>query len=191
MRSFMSKTLSGGAERSTSVRAAGQENQQPQPLMPSKPQVEVNDPQNVAEPAPIIEEKTTVVLKGPLGEVMTKALQMSYKKPSIVTDIAGVESITSYVQANGMVHTDLEEADTVHAVREVVGVIPATSVEATCLNALLEGARSVRDIEFIFVGSQMDGPSASSKSPSAEFIPGIDGNPAIESMHVVIKYKKR
>lgn len=193
MRSFMSKALSGGAEcsdcSSAPLRSAGQEDSRPgEPAVSS---TEVGDPKNAAPSQPITTEKTTVILKGPLGEVMTKALQMSYKKPNVAIDRVGTESITTYVQANGMVYGNKgESTTTVHSTREVVGVIPATSEEPTCLNALLEAARSVKDIEFIFVGEEPTTSNSSSPSSRWCFVPGIDGNPAIESVQVIVNYKK-
>ncbi len=145
MKSFLAARLSGQATECAdctggAVRSAGQESVQGQPAQAE--QEPAKEPVTQAED----EDKETAVIKGPLGYVITEAINKAFSKPKLAV---GVESIA--VQANGQIQEGGSEVLNLHRIKRVVGVVPATGEEPTVVNTMLAAARQVDQVEFMFV----------------------------------------
>lgn len=148
---------------------------------------------------------TTIIGRGPLGELFTEALQKSYKRVTVNADInignEGLDGIDSNrISANGQVLPASSPESTIAArTRIMTGLLPPIDDNAnpTCLNALLQAMNQVRNVEFVFVHDPALG-----KSPVQETMEptGVKAIPfdtgaqsavtaAVESVQIVIKLK--
>jgi hypothetical protein len=202
MKSFMSSALqdtapknNGATECNTcdggAVRTAGQESAEPA----AAPKEEA------AKPAPTPEQKenAVVVMQGPLGSVITEALNKSLSKKTnqaaIQIPTPGNESFAyNYVQANGQIN---DAPMFLEKISKSVGLVPKAGDEPTVINTLLDAVSKVDDVDFILVGKVEADPNPS-KVPQKSIIHqvGVDGTVAneelaIESVQVVVTYSKR
>lgn len=150
--------------------------------------------------------KTTIVMKGPLGEVMTQALDKSYARRPIPDNIdVGIETIftesETQVSANGQVIETRPAAGAAARASLLVGMMPAPTREVTCLNAAIQAMSAVKAVDFAFVDISNLGknPSVAPLTNSTtkvvaldqNLLPGqIPDNVAIESVEIVVKYKR-
>lgn len=136
-------------------------------------------------------------MQGPLGSVITEALNKSMSKKAMASpvQVPGNESFAvNYVQANGQIN----DAPTfISKISKAVGLVPATDSAPTVINTLLDCASKVDDIEFIMVGHVESEPSSAHvPQKSVMHLVNVDGVPAneevaIESVQVVVTYSKR
>lgn len=197
MKSFMSaamqdtKPANGATECNTcdggAVRTAGQESAEPAA------------PQDKPAPTEAPKDTPVVVMQGPLGSVITEALNKSLSKkamaPVQIPGTAATESFAhNHVSANGQIK---DASMFLSSISKAVGLVPATGEEPTTINTLLDCASKVDDIEFIMVGHVESEPSTSQvPQKSVMHLVNIDGVPAneeisIESVQVVVTYTKR
>lgn len=155
--------------------------------------VEAAAPEAEKAPGPV------VVMQGPLGTAITEALNKSLAKKTLQSPVQvpgiGTESFAiNHVQANGQI---ADVGGFVSKITKSVGLVPATDSEPTTINTLIDCASKVDDIEFIMVNTVESAPSDSQvpqKSHINLFGPGVTPGMeeiAIESVHVVVKYRKR
>lgn len=178
-------TCSGNG--SGAVRTAGQESAEPAPAQKQEP---AQDQQK--------KENAVVVMQGPLGSVITEALNKELSKKSTTSPVQiptpGNEGYQDYVQANGQIKNPPE---LVARVTKAVGLVPKTDEAPTAINTLLDCASKVEDIDFIMVGKVESDPNPSQvPQKSILHIVNVDGVPAneeiaIESVQVVVTYTKR
>lgn len=185
--------------------AALQDTAAPNGSTPSVPNNSAAVPANVpvpSEPAiqevPKTGENAVVVMQGPLGSVITEALNKSLSKAVLASPVqvpaAATESLTTqFVQANGQINNAPEF---LNRISKSVGLVPATDEAPTAINTLLDCASKVDDIEFIMVGKVDSDPNPSQvPQKSILHIVNVDGTPrgeqiAIESVQVVVNYRK-
>lgn len=202
MKSFMSSALqetkptNGATECNTcnggAVRTAGQESAQPAAQKEAAAEKQ-------AAPTQEQKENAVVVMQGPLGSVITEALNKSLSKKTsqaaIQVPTSANESIVeSFVQANGQIN---QPKEFISRVSKSVGLVPRTDNKPTVVNTMLDAASKVDDIEFLVV-EKVDADANSPQVPQKSIIQilGEDGNPAneeiaIESVQVVVTYSKR
>lgn len=190
MKSFMSAALQEteapkGAEVSNPTPEAAPAASQPAP--------------DVAAPAAPPQEKAVVVMQGPLGSVITEALNKSLSKTALASPIqvpttAATESLTTeFIQANGQINN---ASELLSRISKSVGLVPATDEAPTAINTLLDCASKVDDIEFLVVNKvDVDANASQVPQKSVMHLLGIDGVPsgeriAIESVQVVVNYRK-
>lgn len=160
--------------------------------------VEVSKPEKegtVATPPTEEKKEAVVVMQGPLGSVITEALNKTLNKRAMMgtVNIPGTTSALedlNAVQANGQIVTPEQFA----SVSKAVGIVPQAGSETTVINALLDCASRVDDIEFLAVKVVDPNPSTDRISEkSVTVIHGADGTKgqriAIESIQVIVKYK--
>lgn len=141
-----------------------------------------------------------VVMQGPLGVAITEALNITQSKKNLGSPVqvpsVGNESFPiNHIQANGQI---ADVNGFVSRITKSVGLVPAIDNEPTTINTLIDCASKVDDIEFIMVNTVESEPSQArvpQKSYAEIMAPGA-GNPAleeiaIESVQVVVKYRKR
>lgn len=164
-------------------------------------------PQNDIKQTKDAAGKTTVVLKGPLGEVITQAMDISYARRPIPDNIdVGIESLytesETKVSANGQAIETGSKSGTIARASLLVGMMPAPTREVTCLNAAIQAMSAVKAVDFAFVDVSNLGknpsiaPLTNSDSKvialSQNLLPGeIPDNVAIESVELVVRYTKR
>ncbi|BAW18996.1 hypothetical protein [Ralstonia phage RP12] len=147
---------------------------------------------------PKAQENAVVVMQGPLGSVITEALNKSLNKKNLAAPVqvpnVGTEDLTTeFVQANGQINNPPELFS---RISKAVGLVPATDDAPTVINTMLDAASKVDDIDFVMVRSVDIDPSVSQvPQKCVVHVIGIDGNPAmeevaIESVQVVVKYGK-
>lgn len=146
---------------------------------------------------------TTIIGKGPLGEIFTQALNKQYRRVNTHAEFkTGLEGIdTSRVSANGQILPETQ-SESVQAARTriITGVLPRVDANApaTCLNAAIQAMDQVRNVEFIFVSDPSLGknPTQQEMEPvEVKAIPFDSGEPssvtaAVESVQIIIKLKK-
>lgn len=202
MKSFMSSALqetkptNGATECNTcnggAVRTAGQESAEP---------ASASKEEAGTKPAPTKEQKenAVVVMQGPLGSVITEALNKSLSKkanqaPVQVPSSANESIVESFVQANGQIN---QPKEFISRVSKSVGLVPRTDNKPTVVNTMLDAASKVDDVEFLVVEKvDADPYSPQVSQKSIIQILGADGVPgneeiAIESVQVVVTYSKR
>lgn len=145
---------------------------------------------------------TTVIAKGPLGEIFTQALNKQYRRVESNVDFkTGLESVdTSRVSANGQVLPESVSASKQEArTRIITGILPHVDSDSapTCLNAAIQAMQQVRNVEFIFVRDPKLGKNPTQQETELtelKAVPFDSGAPAtieaaIESVQIVIKLK--
>jgi hypothetical protein len=191
MNSFMSAAMQDTVPNGTTARPTGQDSAQP-----TAPKEEA-----AAKPAPSPEQKenAVVVMQGPLGSVITEALNKSLSKKAtqgaVQIPSTGNESFAlNYVQANGQIN---DAPQFLNRISKAVGLVPKAGDEPTTINTFLDAASKVDDIEFIIVGKVEEDPNPS-QVPQKSIVHqvNVDGVPAteelaIESVQVVVTYTKR
>ena len=150
---------------------------------------------------------TTVVMKGPLGEVFTQALDKTYARRPIPDNIdVGIETIftesETQVQANGQVIETRPKSNAMARASLLVGMLPAPTKQVTCLNAALQAMGAVKAVDFAFVDVSNLGknPSVAPLTNSSTLVVPLEqnllsgqipDNVAIESVEIVVRYAKR
>jgi hypothetical protein len=145
--------------------------------------------------APKAAENVAVVMQGPLGTIITEALNKSLSKRSMaaVVQTPATETYSEHVQANGQI------ANTSHTsvkISKAVGMVPITDEAPTVINTLLDCCSKVDDVEFIMVNMIESDPSPP-RVPQKSILHCINPNGslanesyAVESVQVIVNYKK-
>lgn len=150
---------------------------------------------------------TTVAMRGPLGTMLTEALNKKYARTQvhgdIVTGLEGLQDLDkTRVSANGQVLDD-PTPQSLHAARTRVmtGILPPIDDQnsVTCMNAILQAMGAVRSVDFIFVNDSPLGKNltqAEGSNTPVKAIPFNSGNTpqvnavAIESVEVIVRLKQ-
>lgn len=141
-------------------------------------------------------ENAVVVMQGPLGAVITEALNKSLNKKNLAAPVqvpnVGTESlVTEYVQANGQINNAPEMFS---RISKAVGLVPCTDEKPTVVNTMLDAASKVDDIDFIVVEEVESCPSAAQVPQKSvlHFVgdqPGLEGY-AVEAVQMVVRIRR-
>ena len=149
--------------------------------------------------------KTTIIGKGPLGALMTGALNKQFQRQNVHVNVdIGTESLAGVdvarVNANGQVLASTDkQSQSVARSRMITGVLPPIGDDenVTCLNAVLQALGMVRNVDFIFVSDSPLGKELTQQTGTlspVKAIPFDNGKPGsigIESVEIVVRYKEK
>ena len=131
--------------------------------------------------------------KGPLGALVTEALNKTLKKSIAGMNVGAESIIESNVQANGQIYRPDE---LMAKLSRSVGMVPATDNRATPVNTILDAVSRVNTVDFYVVQSVDAAVNQSVMSQKSIITaPVIDGaiaieGYAIEGVDMVVRLRK-
>lgn len=170
-------SCSGGA-----VRTAGQETEGSPSAVSEVPRAQV-DPTQPADAGPTNDggEKSSIVLKGPAGYLMTEALNRVYSFENSPAGIAGHAHVAVEDIANTTNHIDLDNlyangmmddpSRGVVRMTKAVGVVPMAGETPTALNTIIDamGKSQCPDVSFVMINQQKGNVNAARDSTQYDF----------------------
>lgn len=166
------------------VREAGQED-----LSPAQSETKGEETSSSNDPT----KETVMAGKGPLGALVTEALNKMLRKTDAGVNIGNETIIENNVQANGQIYRPDE---LLAKLSRSVGMVPATDNRPTPVNTILDAVSRVDAVDFYVVRSVEPAVNqAVMAQKSILTAPAIDGNAslegyAVEGVEVVVRLCK-